>query len=507
MAYFHGAKASKRGTSILTPVTADSCIHLIVGTAPAHMVNGKVNEPVYASSYSEAVEAVGYSDDWKKYDICEEIYTSFKLYQNGPIIMVNVLDPKKHLAGETEAADMKLSGGILDLPLEALADKVVVKGYRKDETGTGESGAGESGAEETQETKAADVEYKRGVDYELLYTDDVLRLERIEGGAIASDDETLNIKYNAVDPSKVTKKDIIGGYDINTKKSGGFELVDFIFPKFRVIPTVFLAPNFSHDSEVAAVMAAKAEAVNGLFKGKAIIDIDTAEAATYTEAVEWKTKKNIVQPSELLVWPMLSLGGRIFHYSTQLAGLMAKTDAAEDMGGGTPCESASNKTLQIDSLVLEDGTEVLLDLTKANYLNSQGIITGLNFIGGFVSWGNESACYPSNTDVTDYFYNVSRMFQWVGNSVILSVWSKVDRNLRPRLIESITQSLNIWLNGLASEERILGGRIEFLEAENPVTDLMAGIAHFHIYLTPCSPAKELDFVLEYDISYLEVLFE
>lgn len=486
MAYFHGAKASKRGTSISTPVTADSCIHLIVGTAPAHMVNGKVNEPVYVSSYAEAVEAMGYSDDWKKYDICEEIYTSFKLYQNGPIVIINVLDPEKHLTGETDAADMKLSGGVLDLPLEALADKVIVKGYSAEDTLTDE--------------------YQRGVDYELLYTDEVLRLERIEGGAITSDNATLNIKYNAVDPSRVTKKDIIGGYDINTKKSSGFELVDFIFPKFRVIPTVFLAPNFSHDSEVAAIMAAKAESINGLFKGVAIIDVDTTEATTYTEAVEWKTKKNIVQPSELLVWPMLTLGGRVFHYSTQLAGLMAKTDANEDLGKETPCESASNKTLQIDGMVLEDGTEVLLDLTKANYLNSQGIITGLNFIGGFVSWGNETACYPSNTDVTDYFYCVSRMFQWVGNSVILSMWGKVDRGLKPRLVESVVQSLNIWLNGLTADEVILGGRIEFLEEENPVTDLMAGIAHFHIYLTPPSPAKELDFVLEYDVSYLETLF-
>ncbi len=486
MAYFHGAKASKRGTSISTPVTADSCIHLIVGTAPAHMVNGKVNEPVYVSSYAEAVEAMGYSDDWKKYDICEEIYTSFKLYQNGPIVIINVLDPKKHLTGETDAADMKLSGGVLDLPLEALADRVVVKGYSTEDTLTDE--------------------YERGVDYELLYTDEVLRLERIEGGAITSDNATLNIKYNAVDPSKVTKKDIIGGYDINTKKSSGFELVDFIFPKFRVIPTVFLAPNFSHDSEVAAIMAAKAESINGLFKGVAIIDVDTTEATTYTEAVEWKNKKNIVQPSELLVWPMLTLGGRVFHYSTQLAGLMAKTDADEDMGKETPCESASNKVLQIDGMVLADGTEVLLDLTKANYLNSQGIITGLNFIGGFVSWGNETACYPSNTDVTDYFYCVNRMFSWVGNSVILSMWSKVDRGLKPRLVESVVQSLNIWLNGLTADEVILGGRIEFLEEENPVTDLMAGIAHFHIYLTPPSPAKELDFVLEYDVSYLETLF-
>ena len=483
--YFHGVRASKKGTSVSTPVLADSAVHFIVGTAPAHMVGGKVNEPVYVSSYAEAVEAMGYSEDWGKYDICEEIYTAFKLYQINPVIIVNVLDPAKHLTGETDATDMTLSGGALDLPLEALADKVTVKAYNGETL-----------------TDAL----RKGTDYELIYTDGVLRLERIEGGAITSDTARLNIKYNAVDPTKVTKADIIGGYDVSTKKSTGFELVDSVFPKYRIVPTLFLAPNFSHDSEVAAIMSAKAENINGLFVGKALIDVDTTVAKDYTGVAEWKNKNNITQPSELLAWPMLTLGGKLYHYSTHLAGSMSATDANEDLGKGTPCESASNKSLQIDGMALADGTEVLLDLTKANYLNSQGIITALNLMGGYVSWGNESACYPANTDVTDYFYCVSRMFGWVANSVILSVWNKVDRKLNKRLIESVVQSLNLWLNGLMAEEVILGGRIEFLEEENTETDLMAGIAHFHIYLTPPSPAKELDFVLEYDVSYLEKLF-
>lgn len=483
--YFHGARAKKQETSVSTPVTADSGIHLIVGTAPGHMVGGKVNEPVYAKSYSEAVAAMGYSEDWEKYDICEEIYAAFKLYQNSPIVMINVLDPEKHLAGE-ETEDKELKGGVLTLPLETLADTVKVKGYDGEE--------------------ALTKEYARGEDYDLLYTDGVLKLERIAGGKIATDNARLNISYNAVDPAKVTKADIIGGYDTEKKKSSGFELVDSVFPRFRIIPTLFLAPNFSHDSEVAAVMSAKAESINGLFAGKALIDVDTKEAMTYTEAAEWKNKNNITQPSQLLMWPMYTLGGKVYHASVHQAGVMTKTDAAENLGKGTPCESASNKSLQIDGTVLADGTEVLLDITKANYLNSQGIITALNFVGGFVSWGNETACYPANTDVTDYFYCVSRMFDFVANTTILSVWSKVDRSLKRRLIEAVVQSLNLWLNGLMADEVILGGRIEFLEEENSDIDLMAGIAHFHIYLTPPSPAKELNFVLEYDVSYLENLF-
>ena len=66
---------------------------------------------------------------------------------------------------------------------------------------------------------------------------------------------------------------------------------------------------------------------------------------------------------------------------------------------------------------------------------------------------------------------------------------------------------NIALNGLTGSQYILGGRIEFLESENPSTDLMAGIMRFHIYITPPSPAQEIDFVLEYDVDYLSSLFQ
>ena len=67
-------------------------------------------------------------------------------------------------------------------------------------------------------------------------------------------------------------------------------------------------------------------------------------------------------------------------------------------------------------------------------------------------------------------------------------------------------SVNIWLNGLAARQYILGGRLEFLESENPATSLMDGVATFHLYMTPPSPNREIEFTLEYDVSYLETLF-
>ena len=148
-----------------------------------------------------------------------------------------------------------------------------------------------------------------------------------------------------------------------------------------------------------------------------------------------------------------------------------------------------------------------MDLKEANYLNSQGIVTAINFIGGYVLWGNQTACFPANTDVKDYFISIGRMFGWVGNSLILTYWSNVDKKMTPRFVQSIVDSINIWLNGLVSEGKLLGGRVEFKPEDNNLVELMAGKATFHIYLTPPSPAQEIVFALEYDPDYVVAAFQ
>ncbi|MBP3579009.1 MAG: phage tail protein [Lachnospiraceae bacterium] len=468
----HGVSGSKKTTSVSTPVVAASGIHFIVGTAPVQMVNGKVNEVVMASNYQEAVEAMGYSDDWKKYDICEEIYTAFQLYKISPIFIVNVLDPAKHKKEVAEAA-MAATDNQIILPLEAIAATVEV-------------------ADKT-----------KGTDYDVFYNDTNCVIEFLT--EITGE---VQVKYSVVDPSQVTNSDIIGGYSVSTHKTTGLELIDTVFPRFTIVPDLILCPNWSHDAEVAAVMSAKGENINGVFEAMAVLDVDTTEESGvthYSEVPAWKKSKNFTKKTELVCFPKVALGEKQFHFSTQLAGSISATDNNEDFGGGTPCESASNKTLQADRMVVADGTEVVMDLQQANYLNENGIITGLNFYGGFVSWGNYTACYPSNTDPADYFYCINRMFRWVAKSVILSYWSYVDRKLTRRLIDAILQGMNDWLNGLTAEERILGGRVELSESENTTTALMAGKVKFHIYITPPSPLQQLDFVLEYDLSYLEEL--
>ena len=96
-------------------------------------------------------------------------------------------------------------------------------------------------------------------------------------------------------------------------------------------------------------------------------------------------------------------------------------------------------------------------------------------------------------------------FQYIGNTVVRTMWQKVDNPMNTALIKTILDSINIWLNGLTGTA-LLGARVEFLESENPTTDLLAGKCKFHIYMAAPVPNQEMDFVLEYDTSYLSTLF-
>ena len=64
------------------------------------------------------------------------------------------------------------------------------------------------------------------------------------------------------------------------------EQVELCLTMFGIVPDLIMAPGFSNDATVAAVLDAKAGSINGMFTGKALVDIS---AKTYTAAVQAKT--------------------------------------------------------------------------------------------------------------------------------------------------------------------------------------------------------------------------
>lgn len=465
----HGVYTRQVDTSVVTPVVASCGIPFVVGTAPVQTVEkAYINEPVLCYSYAEAVTMLGYSDDWEKYTLCELIYSHFVLYNVSPVVLVNVLDPDDHKV-KVEATDYEIEDGQVTLPLEAISDTVVVTGYNED-------------------------------DYTLFYDGDYLVLEVSDIGAIPSDATTLEIAYTVVAPDAVEIGDIVGGFNVTTKKNMGLETISDVFGKYGTLVDLVVAPGWSHHSEVAAVMAAKAESISGFFQGVAIVDVDDVEVPYYADVVAWKKEKNIFSKHQILCYPSVKLGDRKFHLSTHIAGRMGSTDSGN---GDCPYESPSNKSLQIDSCVSgSEEEEMFLGVEQANFLNGNGVVTALNHIGGYKVWGNYTACYPSDTDVKNHFIPISRSFYWIASTLILTYWNKTDKPMTRRLIDTVIDSTNIWLNGLYAEEKLLGGRVEFLDDENPTTSLMAGQMTFHVYITPPSPAQEIEFALEYDVDYV-----
>lgn len=465
----HGVYVSQQGTSLGTPAVAGSGIPFFIGTAPVQSASkpAKVGTPVLCTNWAEAVEKLGYSDDWKKYTLCEAMYSHFKLFGCQPAIFCNVLDMAS-MSKEVEAADMTITDHKVKLPIGAIDDTALVV------KATGEDGA----------------TYVKGTDYSTYYDGEFLIIEAISTSDLYGADK-VNVAYKAVTPDSVT----------DAMVASGLESIELCLTLFGMVPDLICAPGFSKSTTVAAVMATKATGINGMFPAKALIDIGSGEdgAKAYDEVISAKSKANLVDEAEIVCWPCLPLGNQMFHMSTQLAGLMAQVDANN---GGIPYESPSNKSFKADGLCLEDGTEVNLTLDQANILNANGVVTALNFMGGWKCWGNYTACYPGNTDVKDYFIPISRMFGWVSSTLINTFWGKLDSPMNRRLIDSIMDTAKIWLNGLVGSGYLLGARCEFSADENPDVNLIAGIIKVHIYLTPPSPAQEIDFVLEYDASYV-----
>lgn len=482
MAYKHGIYTGEVPTSLVPMTQIDSGLIIAFGTAPVHLATepAEVNTPILCYTYKEAVKQLGYSDDWEKYTLCEVMKSQFALFHMAPVVFVNVLDPAKHKTAVTKS-ECDLDDGTAIISEPVLLDGI--KAYA----------AADAGAELVADT-----------DYTVAHNDEgKLVVTALEGGALASATKVY-VSYTKLNPDTVTASDIVGGIDIVTNKAEGLELVDEVYPRFGLVPGIIIAPGWSHDVNVSAVMKAKEHNICGHFNAISVCDIPADTVKSYTNASQWKNQNIGADKDCISCWPLLKLGDAVYHLSTQLASVMNYTDSQHD---DIPYYSPSNKPLQANAAVLADGTEVYMNTAQAAYLNGQGIVTAINFIGGWKSWGNRTTVYPSNTDVKDAFIPLRRMFNWVGNTLITTFWSKIDDPTNKRLISTIVDSANIWLNGLTAKGALLGGRVEFREDENTTTDLMDGIVYFHVYMTPPSPAREIHFVQEYDPEYIATLFE
>lgn len=473
--YKHGIYIEEQPTALANPAKLVGGVSVIFGTAPVNTVKdpkAAVNKLFLCETFQEAKEAVGYSSDYEKFTICQAMDAFFKIHKVGPIVVCNVLDPIKHNAKYDETV------AVVDDQATATTQGVLLEGLT---------------------VKDGDSTLTAETDYITSFNDEgYLVLSLLKTGVTS-----VKLSGNKLDSTKVTAEDIIGYRDENAGTETGFELIRRLFPKLQQVPSFLLAPGWTQIEQVAHALTEKCRLINGAFQATALIDLDTEKAKKYRDVEKVKKDAGYEDSHQILLWPMARVNGKIMYYSAMFAAMSSKLDFDN---GNVPNIYPSNKPLLADAAVLKDGTEVDLDNLEGNELNGAGVVTIVNF-GGIKVWGNNTACYDANDvrttiDPKDRWIACRKFFTWWGNNFVVAYLSKVDDNANRVLIQSIVDEENIRGNGIVSDGKAAGIRMEYNPEENTTESIVDGWLKFHQYLALYTPAEKIQNTLEFDLDTL-----
>lgn len=471
MALRHGINTYKDDTGVVAVQTAAVGIPYFIGAWPCHRGKGYTGKPQLAAGFAEAQELGGYSAEWRKADgspkwnLCQAMYAFFKLMGMSPAIFYNIYDPARHKRAVAAEA-FTVREHIVELPADAIInDSLVVT-------------AG----------SAANALVK-GTDYEAYYTDNALCIELMTDSASYSA-ASLTIGYDIADLTAITAVDV----------ESAVETVEMCRSVVGIVPDLLCAPGWSTNPAVAAVMAAKAPSINGLFRAKAVVDLDSTAANDYSKVLARKNENGYTSEDMIVCWPMVRSGNYLFDLSVIVCGLIAKVDSGN---ADCPYESPSNKSIPITGAVCADGTEVILSLPQADVVSvTDGVVTVISN-GGWTLWGNYLGCYPATTDVAKMFICTSRVQDWLCNTFVNTYWQYIDKPLTPALRDAIINAFNAWLNGLTAEGKIYGGEIRYSDELNPITNLMNGMFRLDCQAASPVPAQQIDMHVQYSVDMLE----
>lgn len=307
----------------------------------------------------------------------------------------------------------------------------------------------------------------------------------------------IKVSGKVIDPSKVTKEDVIGAVDPSTGAETGAQVIRQVYPRLGIVPGLILAPGWSQIPEVGLALAAKAAKINGVYSAMALLDLDTAKAKKYTDTKSVKEESGYTSPFCYPLWPCDRVGEYILAKSA-VAGAMIQYMASDNED--VPNQSPSNHLLGVGGQCLEDGTEVYLDQDQANTVNGYGVTTAINQ-NGYRLWGNYTGAYPASSDAKDIWFAVRRMFSWQGNNFIQTYFDEVDDPMNNVLVQSVVDSENIRCSAYAPKYWA-GASIEYKSDDNPKTAILAGTMKFRQHIAPYTPAQEIVDIIDYDTDTL-----
>lgn len=466
--YLYGAFGNI-GDDVAQNATQAGTVPVYVGVAPVNLVRGYaaagiINAPVKLSNINEAKKAVGYTNDWASFSLCEAIDAHFNnpIGNVGPIFVINVLNPTIHKKGTTTTAPLTFANKMATI----VSDKIILDTF-------------------------AMAEKAEGVDYRLSYDYGTKTLTIYDIGDTAM--TTVTASYSEIDLTGVTKDVIIGGVTSDGVCTG-LASIKFLYQNFNAVANIIAAPGWSKIPDVYVAMVAAAQKINGHWDAFVAADIPILDGATKVDTIakakQWRTDNNYKAERSKIYWPMGASGSKIYHLSTMAVVEMLRADFQHK---SVPMETPGNKAIPITRQYFGSGsTNQGFDQLEAKELTSNGISTAVYWEGNWRLWGDHTAAYTYGGSFNARaIFDVSiRMLMHITNSFQREWGTSIDKPMALSLQETILNREQEKLETLKSEGALIGNpKVYFLESENPTTDMMNGDFRWDISATPTPPLK------------------
>ena len=465
--YKHGALGNVNAAG--TKVAEKSKAAMVyIGTAPVHTVeNGEknVNVPMLINDISEAKKYLGYSEDWASYTLCEPIHHHFETKGVGPLVFINVLDPKKHKSDESGNISKKPENGRIRIPAAGniILDSVVVK------------------------TKGDSATKVKGKDYSISYSSEkeTIVIAEITSGALGT--EELAITYDSVDPSKVTTDEVIGSTD-GLGKNTGIYAVKNVYPATKYIPSFILCPGFSSVPAIHTVMYQNSKKINGHWDAFMRADLpltDGGTQLTFETANIYRKANGYDRDNEVVYFPVIQgTDGRIYHISVLAAANIQELLLAQD---GIPYKSASNTECAIiENLYLGEAFKdrIFDDDIINKKLNMNGIASAAYTGGRWAIWGAHCADYDqSSADSVNVAETNRMMLYYVSNDFQQRRAVDVDQPLTPNDIKNIASQEQSRLDALVNSGMLTYGEVKLKSDTEARSDILNGDYCFTFKIT------------------------
>ncbi len=490
--YLHGAYSQNKAVGTRVADKSQSAI-VYIGTAPVHTVEGgaqNVNVPILVNSMAEARKYFGYSEDWANYTLCEAMHVHLEYKGIGPLVFINVLDPKRHKASETGDISLTPENGRLVIPS---AEKIILDSVAvKESTSGGKT-------------------YVKGTDYSIAYNVDkkVITIAELNAGALGT--AALKVTYDSIDPSAVSVDDVIGNNDTPGLNTGIFAIKN-VYQITGCIPAYMAAPGFSSIPAVHNAMHRNSLKVNGHWDVYMFVDLPIVNEEmemTMDSIKAFKNANGYTCENETVYYPLAKgVDGKTYHLSVLAAANFQELLSAQ---GGIPYKTASNtECALIQNLYTGEKYKnfVFDDNVINEKLNKNGIASAAYVGGRWAIWGCHSADYSQeNGDQINVSETNRMMLYYISNDFQHRRTGDVDKPITANDLRTIIAEEQTRLDALLNIGALTKGEVLLNTDEQARSDVMNGDYSFQFIITTTPLAKSLKAIVSWTDDGFKTYFE